>query len=63
MPMKLIKKKAPRCGLMRWLSEEEETAVKMFFGKRNGFNSEQQFLAAKVIVEIRESDVWCTATA
>lgn len=58
MPMKLIKKKAPRGGLRRWLSDEEETAVKVFFGHTKGFNSAQQILAAKVIADMREFDVW-----
>jgi len=58
MSMKLIKKKAPRGGLHRWLSAEEETSVKKFFGDKKVFSSEQQILAAKIITEMREFSVW-----
>jgi len=58
MAMKLIRKKAPRGALRRWLSQEEETAVKNIFGLKKAHGKHDMPLAEKVIIEMRESEVW-----
>lgn len=58
MAMKLIRKKAPRGALVRWLSDDEEAAVKNFFGKGKADSQYEFALAEQVILEMRQSDVW-----
>lgn len=65
MAMKLIRKKAPRGALKRWLSDEEETAVKNIFGRKQVRNAQERALAEHVIHEMRESELWlqCSCVA
>lgn len=56
--MKLIRKKAPRGALKRWLSDEEETAVKNIYGLKKTSCRHDYMLAESVINEMREADVW-----
>lgn len=58
MTMKLIRKKAPRGALKRWLSDEEETAVKNIYGMKKASGGQDYVLAERVINEMREADVW-----
>jgi hypothetical protein len=58
MAMKLIRKKAPRGALKRWLSEEEETAVKNIFGHKQVRSTQDRAMAELVIHEMRESELW-----
>lgn len=58
MAMKLIKKKAPRGALKRWLSEDEETAIKNFYGRKQVRNAQERELAENVIYEMLEKDLW-----
>lgn len=58
MAMKLIKKKAPRGALKRWLSEDEETAIKNFSGRKQVRNAQERELAENVIYEMREKELW-----
>ena len=65
MAMKLIKKKAPRGALKRWLSEHEEIAVKNFCGRRQVRSAQERALAEHVIHEMREKELWlqCSCVA
>ena len=65
MAMKLIRKKAPRGALKRWLSEDEETAVKNFSGRKLVRSAQERALAEHVIHEMREQDLWlqCSCVA
>lgn len=58
MAMKLIRKKAPWGGLLRWLTEDEETAVKRFFGEKNTHSERDRELAQNVILEMRQTEAW-----
>ena len=58
MAMKLIRKKTPRGALKRWLTEEEETAVKNIFGHKQVRSAPDRALAEHVIHEMRESELW-----
>jgi len=58
MAMKLIRKKTPRGALKRWLTEEEETAVKNIFGHKQVRSAPDHALAEHVIHEMRESELW-----
>ena len=58
MAMKLVRKKAPRGGLIRWLEEEEETAVKNVSGRRVSAGREQHELAEKLLREMRQLAAW-----
>ena len=58
MAMKLIKKKAPRGALKRWLSEDEETAIKNFYGRKQVRSAQERELAENVIHEMREKELW-----
>jgi len=58
MAMKLIRKKAPRGGLFRWLTEDEETAVKCFCGEKSTYSSRDRELAQSIIIEMRQKDAW-----
>ena len=58
MAMKLIKKKAQRGDLSRWLSAEEETAVKNIFGRKLELCAQERALAQIVIQEMREKALW-----
>ena len=53
MAMKLIRKKTPRGALKRWLTEEEETAVKNIFGHKQVRSAPDHALAEHVIHEMR----------
>jgi len=65
MAMKLIRKKAPRGALKRWLSEDEETAVKNFSGRKQVRSAQERALAEHVIHEMREAELWlqCSCVA
>jgi len=65
MAMKLIQKTAPRGALKRWLSEEEETAVRNVFGRRQVRRAQERALAEHVILEMRKSELWlqCSCVA
>ncbi|MBU9819631.1 hypothetical protein J1782_06995 [Rahnella sp. BCC 1045] len=65
MAMKLIQKKAPRGALKRWLSEEEETAVRNVFGRKQVRSAQERALAEHVILEMRKSELWlqCSCVA
>lgn len=58
MAMKLVRKKAPRGALVRWLASDEELAVKNFFGHKTVHNAHDRKLAETVILEMRQKDVW-----
>lgn len=58
MAMKLIRKKAPRGALRRWLSEDEETAIKNFSGLKQVRSAQERALAEHVILEMREQELW-----
>jgi len=58
MAMKLVRKKAPRGGLIRWLDDDEETAVKNVSGRRISDGHEQYLLAEKVLREMRQREAW-----
>ncbi|HAV1871858.1 TPA: hypothetical protein JG951_003129 [Enterobacter hormaechei subsp. steigerwaltii] len=58
MAMKLVRKKAPRGGLIRWLTGDEETAVKNISGRRISTGREEYFLAAEVLREMRQREAW-----
>ncbi|AGN88250.1 hypothetical protein [Enterobacter sp. R4-368] len=58
MAMKLVRKKAPRGGLIRWLDNDEETAVKNVSGRRISAGREQYVLAEKVLLEMRQREAW-----
>lgn len=58
MAMKLVRKKAPRGGLIRWLDDDEETAVKNVAGRRVSAGREQYLLAEKVLREMRQREAW-----
>lgn len=58
MAMKLIKKKAQRGDLSRWLSEKEETAVKNIFGRKLVLCAQERALAQSVLREMREKALW-----
>ncbi|KDE33215.1 hypothetical protein AW40_28835 [Kosakonia radicincitans UMEnt01/12] len=58
MPMKLVRKKAPRGSLLRWLDDDEETAVKNVAGRRVSTGREQYVLAEKVLREMRQREAW-----
>lgn len=65
MAMKLIQKKAPRGALKRWLSEQEETAVRNVFGRKQVRSAQERALAEHVILEMRKSELWlqCSCVA
>ncbi|CAI9395532.1 MULTISPECIES: hypothetical protein [Enterobacteriaceae] len=58
MAMKLIRKKAPRGGLIRWLTGDEETAVKNISGRKTSAGREEYILAEKVLLEMRQREAW-----
>ncbi|NWJ82435.1 hypothetical protein HX884_23000 [Enterobacter sp. SECR19-1250] len=58
MAMKLVRKKAPRGGLIRWLTGDEETAVKNISGRRASSGREEYLLAAEVLREMRQREAW-----
>jgi hypothetical protein len=58
MAMKLIRKKAPRGALTRWLSDEEDTAVRNVFGRKQVRSAQERALAEHVILEMRKSELW-----
>lgn len=54
MPMKLVRKKNPRGGLFRWLTRDEESAVKNISGLRDFTDRTQYTLNNKVLREMRQ---------
>lgn len=58
MAMKLVRKKAPRGGLIRWLDDDEETAIRNVSGRRVSGGREQYLLAEKVLREMRQREAW-----
>lgn len=58
MAMKLVRKKAPRGGLIRWLNEDEETALKNVSGRRISTGRDQYVLAEKILLEMRQREAW-----
>lgn len=58
MAMKLVRKKNPRGALRRWLSEDEEQAVKIFYGLRKRGSAADYHLAESVILEMRQCEAW-----
>lgn len=58
MVMKLVRKKNPRGALRRWLSEDEERAVKNFYGLRKRGSKTDYHLAESVILEMRQREAW-----
>ncbi|MBK0018849.1 MULTISPECIES: hypothetical protein [Kosakonia] len=58
MAMKLVRKKAPRGGLIRWLDEDEENALKNVSGRRISTGRDQYELAEKILLEMRQREAW-----
>ncbi|HGB5076054.1 TPA: hypothetical protein ACIVMB_005115, partial [Salmonella enterica subsp. enterica serovar Eastbourne] len=58
MPMKLVRKKNPRGGLFRWLTHDEELAVKNISGLRDFTDRTQYTLNNKVLREMRQLGAW-----
>lgn len=58
MPMKLVRKKNPRGGLFRWLTRDEELAVKNISGLRDFTDRTQYTLNNKVLREMRQLGAW-----
>lgn len=48
--------KAPRGGLIRWLTGDEETAVKNISGRKTSAGREEYILAEKVLLEMRQRE-------
>lgn len=58
MVMKLVRKKNPRGGHLRWLENEEESAVKAFYGARSALSAGELALASEVLQEMRRKEAW-----
>lgn len=58
MPMKLVRKKNPRGGPFRWLTRDEESAVKNISGLRDFTDRTQYTLNNKVLREMRQLGAW-----
>lgn len=58
MAMKLVRKKAPRGGLIRILDDDEATAIGNVSGRRVSAGREQHDLAEKVLREMRQLEAW-----
>lgn len=58
MAMKLVRKKAPRGGLIRILDDDEVTAIENVSGRRISSGREQYLLAEKVLLEMRQREAW-----
>lgn len=58
MPMKLVRKKNPRGGLFRWLTRDEELAVKNISGLRDFTDRTQYTLNNNVLREMRQLGAW-----
>lgn len=58
MAMKLVRKKAPRGGLIRFLDDHEVMAVENVSGRRVSAGREQHELAEKVLREMRQREAW-----
>ena len=58
MAMKLVRKKSPRGGLIRWLDKNEETALKNVSGRRIFTGRDQYVLAEKIHLEMRKREAW-----
>lgn len=58
MVMKLVRKKNTRGDLIRWLTHEEDTAVKNISGLRDLTSRPQHSLATRVLREMRQLDAW-----
>lgn len=58
MVMKLVRKKNPRGGHLRWLENEEETAVKAFYSARSPLSAGELALAGEVLQEMHRKEAW-----
>lgn len=58
MAMKLVRKKAPRGGLIRWLDADEEAAVKNISGRRTATGPVEYSLTESVLREMRQREAW-----
>lgn len=58
MVMKLVRKKNPQGGHLRWLEPDEDAAVKAFYSARSPLNAGELALAGEVLQEMRRKDVW-----
>lgn len=58
MAMKLVRKKDPRGGLIRWLTCDEEVAVQNISGLRVFHDRPQHALTTQVLREMRQLDAW-----
>lgn len=58
MPMKLVRKKNPRGSLFRWLTRDEELAVKNISGLRDFTDRTQYTLNNNVLREMRQLGAW-----
>lgn len=58
MVMKLVRKKNPRGGHLRWLENEEDAAVKAFYSARSPLSAGELALTGEVLQEMRRKDAW-----
>lgn len=58
MAMKLVRKKNSRGDLIRWLTNDEEMAVKNITGLRDFTDRPQHSLATQVLREMRQIGAW-----
>lgn len=58
MAMKLVRKKNSRGDLIRWLTHDEEMAVKNISGLRDFTDRPQHSLATQVLREMRRLEAW-----
>lgn len=58
MPLKLVRKKNPRGELIRWLTTDEDIAVKNLFGIKKNDSQLEYIMAQKVVLEMRQKDAW-----
>ncbi|WP_249192965.1 hypothetical protein [Yersinia sp. Marseille-Q3913] len=56
--MQLVRKKAPRGGFYRRLTEEERAAIHQVCGFRNVRFLTEKKLAEKVLLEMRQHELW-----
>lgn len=58
MVMKLVRKNNPRGGHLRWLENEEDSAVKAFYSARSVLSAGELALASEVLQEMRQKEAW-----
>lgn len=58
MSMKLVKKKAPRGGLVRWLDPDEESSIHNFYNTSRVLEPEEKKVVGDILLEMRESELW-----